>query len=260
MIKIFVSFIFIFLIPCQLAMGVLKSNLANSINAVPGEVVEMKITLGNDQDEPEKCTLKLCDYTFNAQGENFFPDPGTLPRSSGKWIELREDQVTIPPHKDLEVFYQIRVPNDASLKGSYWSVIMVEPEKVIKGKPPAAPNQMGINVKIRYAYQIITNIGHGTAKLKIIEKKVEADRKELYIDVINNGEIYLNPKLILKLFDKKGSEVKKYEIVEQKIYPDTSIRYAFDLKELESNKYTAVILLDNHDDNLFGDRFELTIP
>lgn len=250
------------LLQSESAFSVLKSNITNIIRGTPGEVIPMKLTLGNELDDNQKYTLTLVDYSFNAQGENFFPAPGTQARSSGKWIEFTNDQVIIPPRQDLDIFYTIRIPNDPSLKGSYWSVILIEPERIIAGKPASEKNEMQINIKIRYAYQIVVNIGAGIAKLKVLDKKVvfENEKKKLNLDIANNGEIFLNPKLLLKIFDQKGVEIKKLESAEQKIYPDTSIRYILDVNDVPSKKYTAIMLLDNRDENLFGDRFEITVP
>lgn len=236
-----------------------RGDLTHSFASKPGENLRGKITIGNDRDQQEEVLLQINDYSFNCNGEVYFEDPGTYPRSNASWLQLHTDRVVIPPKSEVDIFYTIEVPEKITLPGSYWSVILVEPQS------PVGPtmslnqeNQVCVNVKIRYANHIITTIGNPQAKLKVLAKQLGVlnQTKVLNVDVANTGEIYLDPKLTLKIYDSKGKPLQTLNAPKQRLYPETSVRYSINISTLSPGEYNAFLILDAGNDHLFGDRFE----
>lgn len=225
-----------------------------------GEVIPAKIILVNEKDIPELVDLKIVDYSFNADGEVFFEDPTSKARSSSNWIELSQNHFTIPAKDQVEIHYKIHIPENNELNGSYWNVILIEPKDIIHTKQLADGYQ--INVKIRYAYHVVIDLGKGKSNLKILNKEIIEDKGKKYFkfDVLNDGETFLKPKLSFKVFDESAQAVKTLNEQPQRLYPLTSFRYKLDVNDLSAKKYFGFIILDSGNSNFFGDRVEFTLP
>jgi hypothetical protein len=69
----------------------------------------------------------------------------------------------------------------------------------------------------------------------------------------------LRPFLTLELYDEQGLAAGTFEGGRWRIYPGTSVRYAVDLSKVDKGKYSALILVDNKDENVFGAQYSLEI-
>lgn len=254
-------FFLIFLLSTSICQALQVTDLSYIDSLVPGESKRVKVTLINDRDIPENVDLKICDYATNCEGEHFYEEPGTFQRTNGPWVTLASNRVYLAPNEQSDFYFTIDVPKDSNLKGSYWSIMFIEPVEPVQ-KFSESADGFSLNVKIRFAYHIVTNVGKGLAKLKILKKdfKMIEDNQFFYVDVSNTGELFLNPKLSLKLYDGSGKLAKTIEGQPERLYPGSSQRYLIDTKEIERSKYTAFLLLDNGDSHLFGDTFELMVP
>jgi hypothetical protein len=240
--------------------GLLLSELSYNGNFKPGDHQQIKISLVNEKENPELINFKLCDYACNAEGEHFFEEPSSsFQRSNSQWIHLSKNRVTLQPKETSDYFLTIKIPQDPSLKGSYWSVILVEPENPINTIGDTKGFQL--NIKMRFAYHVITTINEGTAKIQILQAQIKQidDKNQLCIDVKNIGDVYLNPKMTLKLFNNSGKLEKTLLGQTERLYPGNSQRYFVDGEGLKGKKYTAFFLLDNGDKHLFGETLELNL-
>lgn len=240
--------------------GLVLSDLSYQGTLEPGETKQVKITLSNDLERAEQIDLKLTDYSCNAEGEHFFDKPGTKTRSNAPWITLSKERLTLAPQEKTDIYLTIDVPKDLSDKGSFWSVLLVEPNEPIQ---PLQDTKEGYNLKVmvRYAFHIVTTIGEGKVKLKVVDRQIKVidGKKLLCLDVANQGDLFLNPKLSVKLYTEQGVQEKTLTAQSERLYPGNSQRYFVDLEGLEKKKYKAFILLDNGDKNLFGDTFALDL-
>lgn len=240
---------------------IFNSPLTTSLRVTPSEQITGKIILTNDKDTPEIVNLRQVDYRYNCEGESFFEEPATLPRSNASWIELPRRQLTIPPHQTTEVFYAIKVPAKKLPQGSYASTILVEPESFAATHESPAQGNISLNIKIRYAHQIVTTLGEPKALLKVIARAVVKKDDGFYfnVDVANQGDCYLYPKATLKLFDASGKLAKCCELPPCSILPDNSVRFSFIIKELDQKHYTGFLLLDDDQNHLFVEKLAITV-
>lgn len=254
------SLIFIFVAMCGITEGVMVSDLSFKEDLKPGENRKIKLTLTNERNEPERVDLKQCDYGCNADGQHFFEAAGTLPRSNAKWISLSTNQIVLAPNEKTDIYLTLNTPNDSQLKGSYWSILLISPTEAISSQH--SDDGFNLQVRIQYASHIVTNIGAGNAKLKIVKKgfKEMDGKKYLYVDVENTGDLFLNPKLNLKLYNSLGKLYKAIEAPSERLYPGNSQRYFVNIEGVEKQKYTAFLMLDNGDNHLFGDTSKLDFP
>lgn len=252
-------FLVLGLVIAGIAEGVVKGDQTRHFQVAPGQEIPVCIPLGNDSDTPMRITLKQCDYLYDASGINHFDPIGSHPRSNGKWITLHTDQVVLNPESNTDLFYKIRVPNDPALQGSYWSLILIEPDQVFH--PTTQQQGMHLQIKVRYAYLVITTFKGGKGDLQInnLTQNVSNAEKRAFFDVTNTGTLFLEPKLTLQLYDGQGKLYKTKKVTAEKILPTTSTKYNVDLSDVNQGTYSGLLLLESGDEHLFGERVQLTL-
>lgn len=222
-----------------------------TINA--GESYKGTIDIQNTADIERTVKVYLRDYLFNYKGESTHDAPGTVERSNSGWITFNPELMNLEPGEKATIEYQVNVPNSDSLRGTYWSVIMIE--GVI---PPDTSNTntgVTINTAIRYAVQIVSNIGNtGTSDLQFLGLELAKDGQNNIINVVveNTGERQLRPEIALELFDEKGNSAGVIKSERRKTFPGTSILTTLNLEGIEPGKYTGVLVADCDEDHVFG--------
>jgi len=232
----------------------------------PGGNYEGTITLRNKGGKPQEVKIDKRDYLFYKDGQNIFGEPPSHPRSNAGWISLGPSKVTIPEGETVNVNFKIHVPDDQSLKGSYWSILVVEPlepispETLVKSEDKKI--SMSLRIVIKHGIQIITDLGDtGTTKIKFIDKKVveKNGRRFLQIDIENSGERWVEPQLWAELFDQEGKAVGKFQGDRIRILPGCSSRFYVDIGEVPKGKYKALLVADSSAEKVFGTRLNLKI-
>lgn len=263
MIRYFCTFIALFLTAVPLLCSQIKipevMTFERSVSL--GAVIDGCIPILNTGKSVATVKISLADYMFNAAGQTFYLEPGSNERSNGHWITLSAEQLQIPPHTSMNLHYKIHVPQDVSLTGTYWSIILIEPvDTVVFEKRDY--EQLDVQTIVRYGFQVITHIQNsGSYDLKVIKKDlVRNDGKTtLTVDVENTGTRMLSPALHMEVFNALGKCEKKYELCKRRIYPACSARYSVDLCEIPPGKYPTLIIFDQGDKTLFGTQYTLEI-
>ena len=195
-------FFFIFTALCFAGVSVVGS-LTRETAVNPGERFEGIVLLKNTGQAPESVRIYKTDYLFYADGKTFYDAPGSAPRSSAAWISFTPNRLTIYPTETVSVQYTGRVPDDPSLKGTYWNLLMVEPMVMDLEEEQKKPKTLGIKTVIRYGLQMVTHIGNtGDRKIRFPEKKLvtEEGKTLLQVDIENIGMRGLNPTVRVELY------------------------------------------------------------
>lgn len=239
--------------------------LTHEITAEPGDRTEGAIELANNGDEIVYVDIYQTDYLFFADGRTIYGDPGGDLRSNASWISYGTTRVAIPAGGTVAVSYEMAVPDSIQLSGSYWSVVMIEPvadasASVSRGKTGEA--SVGVRTIVRYAVQIITNIGDtGNSSIEVTDKKLvtENGMTVLRMDFENNGERWLSPSVWADLYGSDGTYVGRFESGRKRVFPGCSVRHHLDLTGVAGGNYTALMIVDNGDDHVFGANYELRL-
>ncbi len=219
--------------------------LTHTQNAQPGETYKTRIFIKNFGEQENEIKVFQRDLSFNADGNQFFLKKGIQKRSNASWITYSPQQVNILPAETTEVICSIHVPDDPTLVGTFWSLILIES-----------------SLSKLYAIQIITHIGL-TGKVQVEFVKTTLIREEekafLHVDVKNTGERMLRPLLFIELYSNDGEFVDKIEGGTWRIYPEFSVRYHVEVTHIPAGEYKAMILVDNLDEHVFGTEFLLDL-
>lgn len=230
----------------------------------PGETFEGIILLKNTGSEAVEMGIGQTDYLFAADGSNHYDKPGTHPRSNAGWLSINPARAFVAPQSTVSVYYKGKVPAASDLRGTYWSMIMVEPINVPtpEVKDEKEKVVVGIRTIMRYAVQVVTEIGAtGTESLNVLEKRliVNGGKKVLELDVGNNGERVQIPTLWAEFYNEQGISIGRFEGGRWRIYPTCSVRYKVDLADIPAGKYTAMIVMDTGGDYVTGAQYSLEI-
>ncbi len=262
MMRIFSLFLFLLIpIASEAAVSVV-GGLSHERALEIGKTYQGTIFIKNHGDAPEEVRVYQTDYLFFFDGRNLYGEPGETVRSNALWITFSPRRLRVPAKGRSAVNYTIRVPDDESLTGTYWSMMMVEG----MGKPPEAVEEekgkikLGMRQVMRYGIQMVTHIGDtGVRELKFLKTKLLKEEKEriLQVDIENIGERWLRPFLWAELYDEEGTYIGRFEGGRLRIYPGTSVRFKVDLSEVPKGIYKALVVADCGGDDVFGATYTL---
>jgi len=250
--------LFIFLPLISNASVEVLGSLKHIHNGKPGDVIKGEIKIQNNDNIDQEVKVYQTDLLYNLQDNTFYDEPGSHKRSNAHWIQYSPKSVILKAKEVRIIQYEITLPQIDTLKGTYWSVLMVE------GVVPIDPNQKGdlsIRTVTRYAIQVVTEIADkGKGSLKFMEPTLikEGEKLFLAIDLINNGDHYISPDVSIELFDEKGKSVKVINALKKGLYPTTSTRFRFDLEGIPGGKtYQAMIVAAGLENDVFGLEYTL---
>ena len=256
-----------------------------------------QIFLENKSQQPLTVKIYQKDYFFQAGGRVIYADPGTVPRSNAAWFSFSEEQLTIPPGERLPAAYTITVPlkannllnwpdffaerpdllkyggkeefadqkPDFELRGTYWSLLMVEP--IDSGlNTEYQKEEVTVNIKqtVRRGIQLVTQIGDtGQRELKIVDRKLSKIAVGHYLfqlDIENSGESWLRPDIWAEIYDRQeGNLVARIDCGYWRLFPRTSRRLDLKLKDYPPGTFKIIVIIDNGDEHLWGAGYSLEL-
>ena len=235
-------------------------NAVDEHEAGPGQRYVSSITVRNLTSEPQPVRIYQTDYRFSADGTSNFDSAGSVPRSNASWIRPSASSVTIPPMADIIVSYAVTVPAIDSLRGTYWSAIMVEGQPRLP--PQARRGQIGLGSVFRYAVQVATHLPTaGSRRVRLTRQGFLTDSlgaRVLDVVIENTGERAYRPNLWVELYDGKGALRKRVEQQRGLLYPGTSLQQRFSFGALPAGVYKALVFADTGDDTVSAAQYKLT--
>lgn len=262
LVKILVPIIVASFFPSHLFAGIeVLGSMIYKYSAQKGENYSIVIKVHNTGDSEQEVSIFQNDYLYDYTGASFYEEPGTNKRSNASWIQYSPKTLLLKGKESQSIRFEVTVPQDEMLVGTYWSLVMVEGVRPID---PNAKGQLNIHESIRTAIQIITNIGKtGKGELEFIKPGIVAEGDQLFFDfvLLNTGERLISPDVSMELFDAEtGESVKLLKAPKNGMYPTTSTKWRFPLEGLPKTKtYKAIIIADGSGDDVFGLEYTLEL-
>ncbi len=228
----------------------------------PGDVIAGTIRIRNTGGQTEEVKLYQTDYFFQSDGTNAYGEPGSSERSNAPWIVFSPSQMTVPPGEDMNVEYRIHVPEGDTLRGTYWSMMMVEAIPGSAYDVERMSRGVGINMIMRYGIQMVTHFGEsGQRMIQFLDAAIqnEGEDFQLHVDIRNTGERWLRPDVWVEMYDLEGNLIGNFKGQKLRTYPGTSVRQRFDLTDVSVGTYKALVVADCGDEDLFGIQYNLKI-
>ena len=235
-------------------------NAVDEHEAGPGQRYVSSITVRNLTSQPQPVRIYQTDYRFSADGTSNFDVAGTVARSNAAWVKPSASSLMIPPNADVVLNYAVSVPAIDSLRGTYWSAIMVEGQPRLP--PQAGRGEIGLGAVFRYAVQVATHLPNaGSRKVRITRQGFLTDSTGARVlDVVleNTGERAYRPNVWIELYDSRGVMRKRIEQQRGLLYPGTSLKQRFSFGALPAGVYKALVFAGTGDDTVSAAQDRLT--
>lgn len=228
--------------------------------ATPGASYGGTIRVRNTGAARRTAAVSAADYRFLADGRTFYETAGSTPRSNASWIRFTPSQLTLAPGEEATVSYTVSVPAGGAIRGSYWSVLLVETMEP-GASTVVRSGRIGLTPSIRYAVQLATHVGEAERRVALQGARVSGQGRApaLELDVLNTGEQADRLELRVDLFDADGAPAGQRAATRGLVYPGSSIHQAFDLRGLAPGTYRAMVTVDTGTDDVFGAEYTLRI-
>lgn len=240
-------------------------NFVQTHQLSPGGTASGTIVVENGGGNPESVRVYKTNFLYSADGTTRFDDTGPIPRSNMKWIVLDRDQLDLPPGGTATVAYTVTAPDSPGFRGSYWSMIMVEPispQELAPREKTEETLSMSIKTVTRQAVQIITEVGgEATGSMRFGQMKLTKGEEGLLLAVefIGEGERILRLRPWIEIYDGNQGLVGKFSGDPFGLHPGCSKLGQIPIPALPKGKYTALIVADCKAGDVFGAQTELII-
>ncbi len=241
--------------------GIIVTNgLTHRHQVQPASAQSGVIVLKNVGRKAKRFVVYFQDLPANCEGQELqIAAPGSTPRSNANWISVEVLDRVMAPGEEFPLKYEVNTP-DSSLKGSYWSLLMIE----VKNPIDTGQAERGIRISsnVRYAIQIITDFASAEeAKLSFnsVELNKANGKKFIEARLFNEGGVVLLPDLKLELYDEEGILLFESHAKKKKLYPGQCKSFSIPLEKLNVGSYQAVIVADCGNSNLFGVTINLNV-
>ncbi len=231
----------------------------------PGDSYAGSISAFNDNTEPVNLKIYLGDWRQTDNGEQYL-EVGEEPKSLSPWMRVSPNNLTIPPGGTEPIYYEIKVPNDPELTGSYWGIFFVEGEPSATEVKDSSENaSLGLNVIVRHGVKVYVTIrGTEESHAGFVAARTENTPDgglNIASTFENQGNTYLRPKVWLEVRDLSGSTVYTMDHRLMSILPGVERDYIFELREddLEPGRYIALIIADYGAPRLIAAQAEIEV-
>ncbi|WP_111707369.1 hypothetical protein [Lutibacter citreus] len=246
---IFILFLFIF----QLSFSnvIVLNGLTHTHKSKSGSIVTGVIKLKNTKETQQRVLIYFNDLFQKCGEKTVLTDNETHNKSIKNWISTDINEYVLKGNEEYELVYRLNIPKNETLKGSYYGVIMVEIEEPIKEED--LDYSVKLKSKVRYGIQVIIDLEEKTSsELDFYNVEIKKNKNEepetIVVEAQNLGEFYVEPTLVLEIFNEDGEQAKKIEVKFKKIYPESCKLFELDISDLPKGKYTGVIVADYGED------------
>lgn len=258
----FLYFFFLLLHTPSKAGIVIHNGLTHVYNMNHAGVYKGRISLENTSKRSQIVKVYLQDISYKWSGEIYYTTPPSHPFSNAAWITLGGTLLTLQAGEKMDIPYEINVPNEQLASGSYWSVIIVEPEQNIDS--PKDNNSIAISSVVRYAIQVISNYKSDELQPHLKFESVKMDttqqKKILKVAILNDGSLFCKPTASIDIYDNKtGQIVGTYSSVTMSLLPNNSKSFLIDISSVPKGKYATVIIATDENENAFALNVELEV-
>lgn len=217
------------------------------------------IRVKNEGAKDSRILIYRQDLILQCDQSTMYLAPGSHRNSLGNGLKTNVDERVISANEEYEVRYTIDLEDKKAAAGSYWEVIMVEVGDPIREDPK---NGIQVNSKVRYAIQIIVDVGRFEGPRlsyeKVVYEKVTAKQGMLRVTLKNNGEFGARTNLILEVYESNGNKLKTTEPNTRMLYPGNCSTFEIPVNDLPRGNYDCVIIADTSKD-LFGSNISLQV-
>ncbi len=221
------------------------------LTLMPGDEYFGSVRVWNNEPEPVDIRIYPGDWLQTPDGEQYL-DVGEVSNSMTEWMLVTPDHMTIPGGGSSELYFQIKVPDDPELTGSYWGIFFVEGVPGLSEFEPTEDQipSLGLKIVLRHGIKVYVTIpGTEEKKAKFTTAKtiaVEGGGMVFVATLENHGNTYIRPEAWIEIHDWNGNIVYAEEHRTITILPEMGRDFKFELRDLgiQPGRYVALIIAD----------------
>jgi hypothetical protein len=218
-----------------------------------GAQIQGSIKLRNDGEKAEKVILYLQDLQPSCSPELQYIPPSTAFARGLKSLKLEKDEQVLNPGEEAEIKYTLLAPD--LTEGSFWQVIMVEGAAPVKKE---VVQGLQVNSKVRYAVQVVVNVGTVLSPPLVFEEIKLAEKNELHLRLKNQGDFVGLVKVKLEILTQNGERIQTQETIYRRSFPQGCVHFSLSIPSIPKGKYAGILIADNGKD-LFGTQLILDL-
>jgi hypothetical protein len=231
------------------------------IQARPGQTVTQSFQLHLAAKQPRvRFRARVEDWWQSEDGaQSFYPAPGTLSRSCGRWITLDPMETAVEPGGTLEVRVTTAVPAEV-VPGGYWCVLTVQ-----ELPDPLAPTS---GVDVRFLSSVSTGI---FVYIDPVQRQVEisdirTSARQVAVTLRNVGNAPAGVEGRIEVFPAGGQEIvatallPRVTVLTEPLDRRRVTAEIPGLAALPAGRYRMLVVLDLGLDYDIGAQRELVIP
>lgn len=258
--KILQLFTLICLLNAPLYGSILVLNGLTHVHSIgKGNTISGKIQIKNSSSRESRVIVYKQDLLADCANSITYEDVNSHSYSLANWLRTNVDEKLLAPNEEYELRYTITIPDSQVQQGTYWSVLMVEGADPVKEE---ANNGIQVNSKVRYAVQVLADIGnYENPKLtfeNVEYKKSDSKDKTISVLIKNTGQYSAKVSIALEIYNSKGEKIKTLEGLAKRVYPNNCNMFSIEINDLPKGKYEGILVADNGKD-LFGSNISLDI-
>ncbi|TDE05910.1 hypothetical protein [Flavobacterium sandaracinum] len=238
---------------------IVVNGLTHIYTGASGSQIQGEIILLNNSDEEQTLNFSLNDAIFSCTENRVFSNSVTHENSSLKWFDGSLMNKILLPKERYTYKFMINIPKDMTLRGTYWTMLMIDIDKPIK-KEKLAKN-IGLNTKVRYAIGLLTHV-NAFADVNLDFNRIDVDKAEpnrnLKIKIENQNSFLEGVKLSLEVYDSTGEKVLESTTLRNMVFPGFCKDYVIDISTLPKGSYECLLVADTRG-KFVGTNISLTI-
>ncbi len=219
-----------------------------------GKVVSQQLELRNNGSATVALKGSVKDWQRDSLGEKVYTEPGTVPTSNARWLEVVPDLVEIPPGGKANITVFMHIPDGAPAGGVTNSMLFFTQLNEQKAYTQNVQgHQIGINIKLEMGIHVYYTPGMKVRKQldfvafedRGIKPGTADSLQRLAVKIKNSGEVVADGHIRLELTDKDTGEEIKYPGRSISLLPGAEQVVFLDIRPLKGHKHVlAVALLD----------------
>jgi len=249
--KLITTIAFLFIINISNASVIILNGLTHSFSGVSGQTIQGEIILANTTNKEQRVSFDLNEAIYSCTSERVFLKTMPHANSSTNWFNGSIMEKVLAPKEKYIYKYSITIPNDATLKGSFWTTLMITIEKPFKEE---VVNNIGLNSKIRYGVRLLTDV-NSKDDVKLDFKNIDLNKQannynneQLDIKIFNESIFIENVKLTLEVYDDKGNKILETATKRSKVFPEVCRNFTVDISTLPKGKYQCIVIADSREE------------
>lgn len=197
------------------------------------EVVSLIASNGSRED----LTVSKGDWTQDVSGKVSFLPSGEGSYSATPWLTLSANSVSVPADGQVGYRFNVTVPTDAKLEGTYHTVLFFETR-------PSAPTGSGSSIRVQQRVGLILYVTiAGTQQNGSRLTDMYADGSTIHAIVTNVGNTLMRYSGTVEIRDVSGDTVKSVSLRGGPILRDSERDIAVKMSGLAKGYYVLLLLL-----------------